>query len=223
MASGYFITFEGGEGSGKSTQARRLARRLAAQGRQTVLTREPGGAPGAEAIRALLVTGEPDRWSPLAETLLFSAARDEHLRSTIIPALSRGAVVICDRFADSTRAYQGAAGGVDPALIDRLETAVVGRARPDLTFILDIDPKMGGLRAAGRGEGAGEGESEDRFERKSVDFHNALRAAFLAIARAEPDRCVVIDAGRDADTIAAEIRAMAAGRLAAKGQSDGQG
>ncbi|VAW18849.1 Thymidylate kinase [hydrothermal vent metagenome] len=217
MERGYFITFEGGEGSGKSTQCRRLAARLEAQGHQTLATREPGGAPGAEAIRKLLVTGAPNRWSPLAETLLFSAARDEHLAATIIPALARGTVVICDRFADSTKAYQGAAGGVDAALIDRLEAEVVGATRPDLTFILDVDPDLGMSRAALRKEG------EDRFERKGKGFHKALRAAFLAIAEAAPDRCVVIDASRPADTIAAEIAAIAETRLRPGEDADGQG
>lgn len=217
MADGYFITFEGGEGSGKSTQARALAEHLGAGGDDVVLTREPGGSPGAEAIRTLLVTGDPERWSPLAETLLFSAARDQHLRATIIPALSRGAVVICDRFADSTRAYQGAGGQVDTRLLDALEAAVVGNTRPDLTFFLDLDPGLGLTRAQGRGEG------EDRFERKNLSFHIALRAAFLAIARSEPGRCHVIDAARDTQTIGAEISAIARAHLAVAGGQRGQG
>lgn len=216
MARGFFITFEGGEGSGKSTQTRRLAERLSTDGREVVLTREPGGAPGAEDIRALLVTGAPDRWTPLAETLLFSAARDEHLRTTIRPALARGAVVISDRFADSTRAYQGAAGGVDPAMIDALEDAVIGQMRPDLTFILDIDPAAGMARAAARKD------REDRFENKAGTFHKALRAAFLAIAAAEPGRCVVVAANRTPDLIADEIQGICAARLTLAGNPHGQ-
>jgi len=182
-----------------------------------VLTREPGGAPGAEAIRNLLVTGEPDRWSPVAETLLFSAARDEHLRATIGPALARGSVVICDRFADSTRAYQGAGGGVSAGLLDALEAAVIGDMRPDLTFILDLDPELGLARTGGRNDG------EDRFERKALKFHQDLRAAFLAIAKSEPGRCVVIDGSRDAQAIAAEIAAIVQDRLAGAGGKSGKG
>ena len=151
MARGLFITFEGGEGAGKSTQVGLLAMRLAAQGRDVVRTREPGGSPGGEAIRALLVTGGADRWSATTETLLMNAARCDHIERVIAPALQRGAVVICDRFADSTRAYQGAAGGAAPELIAALEAAVVGDTRPDLTFILDLPVEIGLARAAGRG------------------------------------------------------------------------
>lgn len=217
MTTGYFITFEGGEGSGKSTQVRHLARALGAGSHEIVLTREPGGAPGAEVIRDLLVTGEPDRWSPMAETLLFSAARDEHLRATIGPALARGCVVICDRFADSTRAYQGAGGGVSAALLDVLETAVIGDTRPDLTFILDLDPDKGMARASARQDG------EDRFERKDRKFHQALRDEFLAIAKAEPGRCIVIDGSRETQAIAAEIAGIAQSRLVGAGERNAQG
>lgn len=199
MAHGVFITFEGGEGSGKSTQARMACERLRQGGRQVVLTREPGGAPGAEAIRNLLVCGEPDRWSPLAEALLFAAARDEHLRTTIRPALASGAVVVSDRFADSTRAYQGAAGGVGADAIEFLENRVVGPTQPDLTIILDIDPAAGMARAAARAGG------EDRFEKKPARFHAALRDAFLAIARQDPDRCVVVGADRQVGPVAEDV------------------
>ena len=208
--SGYFITLEGGEGAGKSTQARLLRDRLAAGGREVVLTREPGGAPGAEAIRHLLVTGAADRWSPLAETLLFAAARDEHLRRTIRPALERGAIVICDRFADSTRAYQGVAGGVDPETVRSLEDVVLDGTRPDLTLILDIDPAEGLARAGARIAGdrsSGAGADENRFETKSLDFHAALRRAFLDIAAAEPDRCIIVDASGPAGDVAERIAA----------------
>jgi dTMP kinase len=195
MARGVFITLEGGEGTGKSTQATRLAQTLRARGRETVATREPGGSVGAEAIRALLVTGEADRWSPPAETLLMNAARLDHIERVISPALERGAVVVCDRFADSTRAYQGAGGGAREALIGALESEVRGQCWPDLTLIFDLDPAAGLARAAGR---LG---SETRFEAKGLVFHQRLRAAFLDIAAGEPARCVLIDAGLDVDAV----------------------
>ncbi|MDP3173040.1 MAG: dTMP kinase [Phenylobacterium sp.] len=189
MARGRFITFEGGEGAGKSTQLRRLAERLTQAGVEVVATREPGGSPGAESIRDLLVNGDADRWSGLSEALLMYAARRDHIERTITPALDRGAWVVCDRFADSTRAYQGAGGGVDPALISALESHVLS-VRPDLTLILDLPADAGLARAGGRGGG------EARFESKGLGFHERLRQAFLTIADAEPERCVVID-GRD--------------------------
>lgn len=207
MARGYFITFEGGEGAGKSTQLGRLAQRLEAAGREVVVTREPGGSPGAEAIRDLLVNGEVDRWSPMAETLLLYAARADHLQRVIRPALARGAVVLCDRFSDSTRAYQGAAGGLGCDLIDELERQVVGQASPDLTFILDLPPGEGLARAMGRGG------AEARFEAKGLAFHAALRQAFLAIARAEPDRCKIIDASQPVDLVESAVWALAAAAL----------
>ena len=216
MTTGFFITLEGGEGSGKSTQSVMLAKHLEEHGHEVVLTREPGGAPGAEVIRQLLVTGTTDRWSPLAESLLFSAARDEHLRTTIRPALAQGAVVISDRFADSTRAYQGAAGGADPDLIDTLEKAVVGDTQPDLTFILDLPPQIGIARAVSRqNSDASVSGAEDRFERKTEAFHHALRAAFQAIAKDDPERCEVVNADQPEDAIAAEIWFATAKRLTA--------
>jgi dTMP kinase len=207
VKSGYFITFEGGEGGGKSTQVRRLADRLGRLGVDVIATREPGGSPGAEALRALLVKGDRDAWSPLAETLLLYAARADHLDQTIRPALARGAVVLCDRFADSTRAYQGAAGGVDPAFIQTLEATVVGATRPHLTLILDL-PAEEGLRRAGR-----RGGEETRFESKGAPFHDRLRQGFLAIAKAEPQRCVVIDAAAPADGVEGQVWAAVAPRL----------
>ncbi len=201
MSRGVFITFEGGEGAGKSTQLRRLSERLAARGREVVATREPGGSPGAEALRALLVEGAADRWSPMSETLLLYAARADHLERLIQPALARGAVVISDRFADSTRAYQGAAGGVAPGFIDALERAVLGETRPDLTLILDLPAERGLARAAGRGG------AEARFESKGLGFHQRLRDGFLAVAAAEPDRCVVIDADQPLDAVSAAVAA----------------
>lgn len=187
MAEARFITLEGGEGSGKSTLARGVAEALRARGREVIVTREPGGAPGAEAIRALLVGGEPERWSALEEALLFGAARANHLRLTIGPALARGAWVVCDRFYDSTRAYQVAAGGLEPSVLDALNR-LIEAPTPDLTLVLDLDPAAGLPRS--RGEGAG----EDRFERMDPSFHARVRAEFLAIAKGETKRCVVIDA-----------------------------
>ncbi|MGH7024160.1 MAG: dTMP kinase, partial [Caulobacteraceae bacterium] len=183
MARGFFITLEGGEGAGKSTQAARLAERLRALGRTAVTTREPGGSPGAEAIRDLLVHGDADRWSASAETLLMYAARQDHVERVIAPALARGAVVVCDRFADSTRAYQGAGGGANATLVEALEADMRLTCWPNLTLVFDIEPAVGLARASGR---AG---AETRFEAKGLAFHERLRAAFLAIASGEPDRC----------------------------------
>lgn len=198
--TGRFITFEGGEGTGKSSHARDLAESLRKTGRNVVLTREPGGSPGAEDIRTLLVTGTVGRWSATAETLLNYAARESHLRETIRPALTRGDLVICDRFMDSTRVYQGFAGGCDMELIENLERQIVGQTRPVLTLVLDVDPELGLARAKGRGA-----SSEDRFEKKGLAFHRKLREGFLAIAAANPERCRVIDSGRPYDTVAKDI------------------
>jgi len=170
-----------------------------------VLTREPGGAPGAEDIRALLVTGTVGRWSPQAEILLNYAARESHLRETIRPALLRGELVLCDRFMDSTRAYQGFAGGGDVELIDALERKIVGATRPELTLILDVDPELGLRRAKGRSSGG-----EDRFEKKGLEFHRKLREGFLTIAAQDPQRCRVIDSSRPYAAVAEDIwRAVA--------------
>jgi dTMP kinase len=185
---GRFITFEGGEGVGKSTQVARLAERLVERIGAPLLTREPGGSEGAESIRSLLVTGAADRWSSLAETLLIFAARDDHLRRAIRPALEAGRWVICDRFSDSTRAYQGAAGGVSCDLIATLEAGVIGADRPDLTLILDAPVETGLERAMARGG------AEGRFEAKGLAFHQRLRAAFIEIVQAEPERCALIPA-----------------------------
>ncbi|MGU3663014.1 dTMP kinase [Methylobacterium sp. A49B] len=217
-ARGAFITFEGGEGAGKSTQVARLAATLRARsGRGVCVTREPGGSPRAEEIRAALLDGVAKPYGPFAEALLFSAARIDHLDRLIRPALERGETVLCDRFIDSTRAYQGAAGGLEPGLIAALERVVVGPTRPVLTLILDLAPEAGLARAAARGAGQGggngTGEGADRFEAEALDFHVRLREAFLAIARAEPARCAVIDAARDPDSVEAAIRATVAARL----------
>lgn len=205
MSGGLFITFEGGEGVGKSTQVRRLAARLQASGREVVVTREPGGSPGAEAIRNLVLNGSADRWSPVTETLLMYASRRDHIERTLRPALARGAVVLCDRYADSTRAYQGAAGGADPGLISALETYILEDVRPVRTLVFDLDPELGLARALGR-PGA-----EARFESKGLDFHRRLREGFLAIARAEPGRCRVIDAAGDPDQVEGRILAALEG------------
>jgi dTMP kinase len=198
VTRGRFITFEGGEGAGKSTQLRRLAERLRGRGLEVVATREPGGSPGAEAIRELVLNGAADRWSPVTETLLMYAARRDHIERVIAPALARGAWVVCDRFADSTRAYQGAAGGTDPALIAALEAQVLDGARPDLTLIFDLPPEAGLARAHARG-------GELRFESKGLAFHERLREGFLAIARAEPERCALIDAAAAMDAVEAAV------------------
>jgi dTMP kinase len=198
---GRFITLEGGEGAGKSTQAKRLVAALRQAGIDVLETREPGGSPGAEEIRRLLTTGEPNRWSPMAETLLHFAARADHLRRTIRPALSAGRWVCCDRFTDSTMAYQGYGHGVDRDFIASLAGAVLKDLRPDLTLVFDLPVEQGLGRAAKR---AGR---EDRYEKMDRGFHEALRRGFLAIAAGDPQRCVVIDASGDEDSTWAQIRA----------------
>jgi dTMP kinase len=188
MTRGLFITLEGGEGAGKSTLMKGLAQRLGVFGADVVISREPGGTDGSETIRALLVTGQADRWTPLSELCLFYAARQDHLERLIRPALAAGKTVLCDRFSDSTRAYQGQAGGAGRAAVEALDTLIVGDTQPDLTLILDIDPQIGLARAAARRG------TEDRFEGKALAFHTALRNAYLEIAVDNPKRCVVLDA-----------------------------
>jgi len=190
-ARGRFITLEGGEGAGKSVQARALARRLEDESMKVVLTREPGGSPLAEVLRQVILSGEAASMGAAGEALLFSAARIDHIDATIEPALARGEWVVCDRFADSTRAYQGAVGRLDEAFISSLERVAVGATRPDLTLILDLPAKLGLARAAKRRGAQG---VPDRFESEGLPFHRALRTAFLEIARREPDRCMVVDA-----------------------------
>jgi dTMP kinase len=211
VTRGRFITFEGGEGAGKSTQVQRLAVRLQADGREVVTTREPGGSPGAESIRDLVLRGAADRWSPTTETLLMYASRRDHIERVIRPALERGAWVICDRFADSTRAYQGAAGGVERKFISALETYVLEGTRPDLTLVFDLPAEVGLERAHAR---AG---AEMRFESKGMAFHERLRDAFRAIAAAEPDRCALIDATVSMDAVEAAVWAAVAARLVVHG------
>ncbi len=210
-AAGKFITFEGGEGGGKSTQVLRLQTALGKTGLKAITTREPGGAAGAEEIRTLLVSGAVDRWSPMAEVLLNYAARDMHVAKTIQPALTRGHWVISDRFADSTMAYQGFGGGVDRARIAQVHAATLGDFKPDLTVILDLPVDEGLARA---GKRLSERRSiEDRFERMERDFHHRLRDGFLEIAAAEPERCAVIDASRDIDAVAADVLTTVQTRL----------
>jgi len=206
-ASGRFITLEGGEGAGKSTQIVRLADWLKARGHDVVTTREPGGAPGAEMIRKLLVEGPAERWDGTTEALLHFAARRDHLRSTVWPALKRGAWVVSDRFADSTRAYQGYGHALDLEALDRLYEVAVDGFRPDLTVILDLPVETGLARAASR-RGA-----ETRYESLPRDFHERVRRGFLEIARAEPGRCAIVDASQDIDGIAQAVARLVAERL----------
>jgi dTMP kinase len=201
MGRGRFITLEGIDGSGKSTQVGRLAALLRERGETVVTTREPGGAPGAEAIRALLVEGEPGRWSPETECLLFTAARRDHVERVIRPALGRGETVICDRFADSTRVYQGVARAELRATVDALQSLMIG-FEPDLTLILDIDPTVALARGLARGSG------EDRFEGFGAAFQHRLRAGFLALAEEFPERCRVVPADGAPEAVAARIAAV---------------
>lgn len=200
---GRFISLEGGEGAGKSTQAKRLAAKLSAQGIEALLTREPGGTPGAEAIRGLLVSGDTARWDAITETLLHFAARREHVEKAVKPALARGAWVITDRFADSTMAYQGYAGGAGRKTVAALQTLVLGGFQPDLTLILDLPVEVGLRRARSRMEG--QMAAEDRYERMGEAFHHSLRAAFHEIAAQEPQRCRIVDAGGNIDDVAAAL------------------
>ncbi len=193
---GCFITFEGIDGSGKSTQAKLLAQRLREQGKDVTLTREPGGSPGAEDIRQLLVTGAAGQWSEETEILLFTAARRDHMERTILPALERGSVVICDRFFDSTRAYQGS--GEKRRQVEELHAMMIGLT-PDRTLVFDLDPQIG-LERVGAREG-----SETRFESKGLAFQQGLRSEFLRIASEEPERCCVIDAGTEPETVAVSV------------------
>ena len=198
---GKFISFEGGEGSGKSTQIKLLADRLAAAKLRAIVTREPGGSPGAEVIRHVVLSGMGKLLGPDAETLLFAAARDDHVRTVIQPALSQGTWVLCDRFSDSTRAYQGRLGQVAPGVLNAMQRVTIGDLKPDLTIILDVPVEIGLQRAAAR-RGAG---APDRFESEDIKFHQDLRDAYRQIASEDPDRCVLIDASGSPDEVAAQV------------------
>jgi dTMP kinase len=198
---GRFVSFEGGEGSGKSTQIKRLAERLNAAKLRNVVTREPGGSVGAEIMRHLVLSGMGKLLGPDAETLLFAAARDDHVKTVIEPALAQGTWVLCDRFSDSTRAYQGKLGNVSPTVLNAMQRVTIGDLKPDLTFILDVPAEVGLKRAAHR-RGAG---APDRFESEDVRYHELLREAYRQIAAEDPRRCVVIDTTADPDVVAARI------------------
>jgi dTMP kinase len=202
MTGGIFLTFEGIDGSGKSTQARLLAEHLRSLGRDVVLTREPGGSPGAEEIRKLVLEGDPDRWSAETEILLFTAARRDHLERTIQPALDAGKIVICDRFADSTRMYQGLSRGDLRQTVDKLHALMIGK-EPDLTILIDMDPATGLTRAKSRQT------TEERFEDFGEDLQVRMRNGFLALAAEFPDRFRVIDGNRDVDSVTRDVIATA--------------
>lgn len=210
--TGLFITFEGIDGSGKSTQCKLLAEALTEAGRDVVLTREPGGSPGAEDIRRMVLEGDPDKWSAETEILLFTAARRDHLERTIAPALAAGKIVVCDRFADSTRMYQGLSRGDLRTTVDRLHEMMIGR-EPDLTFLIDMDPATGLSRAKGR-QG-----TEERFEDFGLALQEKMRAGFLALADEFPDRFCVLDGNRPVEVVARDVLTRAQDTLATSGAS----
>ena len=213
--SGLFITFEGGEGAGKTTQINRLAQSLTEQGHKVITTREPGGTPEAEKIRDLLVQRDGGQWSPISEALLLFAARSLHAERVIKPALDEGKIVICDRFTDSTRAYQGYGHELDLKVIEDLVDTVLGGLEPNLTFILDIEPESGLSRSERRlaSEALDIKQREDRFENLEIEFHEKLRQGFLEIAKNNPDRCKVLDATQSIDDISQEILKAALAKI----------
>lgn len=213
MAKGFFITFEGGEGAGKSTQIERLAAKLRAKKYAILVTREPGGSPGAEAVRHVLLSGAAEPFGPKMEALLFAAARSDHVEQVIRPAIERGVIVLCDRFIDSSRVYQGVTGGLDPAFMEVVEQVSINGTVPDMTLILDIDPAEGLKRAAVR---RSPNDVPDRFEKETVSIHQQRRDAFLAIAASEPERCVVIDASKSPGEVEDAITAAVFGGLEAR-------
>jgi len=212
LARGFFITFEGGEGAGKSTQIRLLAEKLRAKGYRVLVTREPGGSPGAEAVRHVLLSGAAEPFGPEMEALLFAAARSDHVEQVIRPAVQRGTIVLCDRFLDSSRVYQGGAGNLDPTYMAEIERIAVNGMMPDMTLIFDIDPEEGLRRATAR-RGA---DQADRFEKENLAIHQRRRRAFLAIAEREPDRCVVVDASGDVETVQDVVTAAVFAALEAR-------
>ncbi len=205
--SGRFISFEGGEGAGKSTQIKRLADVLRARGFDVLVTREPGGSPGAEAVRHVLLSGAAEDFGVRMEAMLFAAARNDHVEEVIRPALSKGQIVLCDRFIDSSRVYQGITGNLETDLVDALEGIAIDGLRPDLTLILDLPAEKGLERARRRGDQTGKGSAPDRFEKEEVEVHEMRRQAFLDIAAADAERCRVIDADRNEEHVAADILA----------------
>jgi len=211
VTAGKFITFEGGEGAGKSTQIKLLAERLRASNHKVVETREPGGTRRGEEIREFLLSGQAKGFGAMGEAVLVSAGRDHHLNEVIRPALERGDWVLCDRFSDSTAAYQGAAGGVKPGLIRALERIAVDQTMPDMTFILDLPSEVGLKRAAQR-NGA-DAQQPDRFEAMDLHFHETLRSAFLRIAKEQPERCVVIDVLQAETAVAEDVWEAVVDRL----------
>ncbi|MGI2032034.1 dTMP kinase [Rhizobium panacihumi] len=216
-SAGLFVSFEGGEGSGKSTQIRRLADHFRERGLEVVVTREPGGSQGAEAVRHVLLSGAAEAFGVRMEAILFAAARNDHVEEIIRPALARGAVVLCDRFIDSSRVYQGVTGNLEPAFLSALEQAAIDGLMPDLTVVLDLPAEIG-LARAGRRRGAIDRNAEpDRFEREQTETHEKRREAYLEIAENEPERCRVVDADRSEQEIAAEIAGIADDLLARHG------
>jgi dTMP kinase len=212
LARGFFISFEGGEGAGKSTQIARLAAKLRAKGYDIVVTREPGGSPGAEAVRHVILSGAAEPFGPEMEALLFAAARSDHVEQLIAPAIARGSIVLCDRFLDSSRVYQGGAGDLDPGFMTALERVAVNGTIPDMTLIFDIDPAEGLKRAnARRGD-----DTPDRFEKETLAVHQRRREVYLAIARDEPERCVVIDASASPDEVEDAVTAAVFAALEAR-------
>ena len=205
--AGLFITFEGGEGSGKTTLINRIGERLTTQGHKVLTTREPGGTPQGEKVRALIVQGDKNSWSPMEEVLLIYAARHAHVRDVIRPALTRGKIVLCDRFTDSTRAYQGYGHGLDLAMIERVDALVLDSFAPDMTFILDVDPAVGIARSKRylASESFGVEALEDRYENMDLSFHDKIRAGFLDIAAQNKERCAVIKDGQNIDAMSDEV------------------
>ncbi|MBP1875811.1 Thymidylate kinase [Ensifer adhaerens] len=210
LAKGLFVTFEGGEGAGKSTQLRLLAESLRSLGHEVLTTREPGGSVGAEAVRHVLLSGAAEAFGVRMEAILFAAARSDHVEEVIRPALSRGTIVLCDRFMDSSRVYQGITGNLEPAFVETLERVAINGVVPDRTVIFDLPATIGLDRAQRR---AGD-DSPDRFEKEKLETHEKRREAFLDIAKADPDRCRIIDATQSAEAIAAEVLGLLENLLA---------
>lgn len=212
---GLFISFEGGEGSGKTTQIRRLESWFRQRGREVVVTREPGGSPGAEEIRNLLLTGDPGRWDAVTEALLMFASRRDHVERTIRPALTEGKVVLCDRFADSSVAYQGFGHGLGAEFIRNLWQIAIDGFKPDLTLIFDLPVEVGLERAGARFTNVS--AAEDRFERMGTEFHQRLRNGFIEIARKNPERCEIVDANGDIDLVCERMISVVSTRLSGRG------